>query len=176
MERTYYGKMRFIASSRVPLLIFVFFAMLFLVFYIGNAETKVLRITNQETKEEYLAVKVKESDVLTYGWTHSFEHIPWTEQYVILDNDKLLLRKITVAGFGAGIPNNKGKVTRIENGSITMDEINEEFDEINWIHSQTAMNYIKLNDRVIIDGKDLPHHTALNLRIDERVKIWQRFK
>ena len=176
MERTCNGKRRFSASYRVPLFILAFLTVIALIFYIKNDTIKVLSITNQETNEEYFSVKVKESDTLTYGWTHSFEHIPWTEQYIILDNDKLLLRQITVAGYGAGIPNNKGKVTRVENGSIIMDEINEEFDEINWIHSQTAMNYIKLNDRVIVEGNELPHHTALNLRIDERVKLWPRFK
>ncbi len=114
--------------------------------------------------------------MLTYGWIHSFEHIPWSEQYYIEDNNKLLLKKITVAGYGAGIPNNKGKLTKIENGMIIMDEIDEEFEEINWIHSQTAMDYIMLNDKIILDGEDLPQHKALNLKIEKRLKIWLRLK
>lgn len=176
MDKLCKEKKQISASSHTISLIFVIILVIVFFIFIKIDTIKILRITDQNTNEEYFTVPVEASYKLIYGWTHSFEHIPWTEQYIILDNNKLMLKRVTVAGFGAGIPHDKGKITKIENGSIIMDEIDEEFDEINWIHSQTAMNYIMLNDKVILNGKELPHHAALNLKIEKRVKIWPRFK
>jgi len=164
------------ASSPIQLLILIIILIVGFVAFFKVDTIKVLRIVDQKTNEEYFSTPVETSYVLTYGWIHSFEHIPWTEHFIILDNNKLLLKKITVAGFGAGIPHNKGKVTKIENGLIIMDEIYEEFDEINWIHSQTATDYIMLNDKIILNGEDLPQHAALNLKIEKRLKLWLRLK
>lgn len=164
------------ASSYIQMLLFIAILIIGFFTFFKIDTIKVLSIVEQDTNKEYFSTPVETSYTLTYGWVHSFEHIPWTEQYSILDNNKLLLKKITVAGFGAGIPNNKGKVTKTENGLIIMDEIDEEFDEINWIHSQTATDYIMLNNKVILNGEDLPQHRALNLRIEKRLKIWLRFK
>lgn len=136
---------------------------------------KILLITHQETKEVYLEKTVIEGDVVKYSWIHSFEHIPWTEDFEILEDNKLKLNKITVAGYGAGIPENKGKVS-IEDGIIVMKEINQVFDEINWINSNTALTFIGINDNEIIKGNDLPHHEPLNLKIKERFSIWPRFR
>ena len=176
MDKACKEKKRVSASSYTLFLIFAIILAIGFFIFIKIDTIKILGITDQNTGEEYYTFPVETSDIITYGWTHSFEHIPWTEQYRILDNTKLMLKKITIAGFGAGIPHDKGKITKIENGSIIMDEIDEEFEEINWIHSQTAMNYIMLNDKVILSGKELPHHTALNLKIEKRAKIWLRFK
>lgn len=166
------------ASSQIQLLISVIISVVLLIvgfFSIFKVDrVQILRITHQNTRQEYYSTPVATSYVITYGWIHSFEHIPWTEEYFIQDNDKLLLKKITVAGFGAGIPHNKGKVTKLENGIVVMDEIDEEFDEIKWIHSQIAADYIMLNNEIIIRGKELPHHEPLNLKIEKRLKICLR--
>ncbi len=176
MDKISKAKKQLAASLSIQLLIFVIILIVGFVVVFKVDSIKVLRIVDQNTDEQYFSVPVETSYVLTYGWIHSFEHIPWTEQYFILDNNKLLLKKITIAGFGAGIPHNKGKVTKIENGSIIMDEIDEEFNEINWIHSQTATDYIMLNDKIILNGEDLPQHVALNLKIEKRLKLWLRFR
>ncbi|MBA1335943.1 MAG: hypothetical protein HPY66_1762 [Firmicutes bacterium] len=178
MGRMFGEKKQLSASSHILILIMVIISIvlsaagLFVVFKVETVRT--LTITDQNTNEEYFSTPVETSYVLTYGWMHSLDRIPWTEQYLILDNNKLLLKKITVAAFGAGIPHNKGKVTKTEDGLIIMDEIDEEFDEINWIHSQTATEYIMLNDEIVLTGKDLPHHAPLRLHIEKRVKIWPR--
>jgi hypothetical protein len=171
------GKKQLFVSSRLKiyLLLMILTVVVFL-FLFKIIETQELMIVGQETKKVYLTTNVALGDKLTYGWVHSFEHIPWTEDYYIQENNHLILSRITIAGFGAGIPHNKGKVTRIDNGSIMMEEINEDFQEIDWIHSQTATQYIKLNDRTIAKGIDLPHHEPLKLKIEERFKICRRSK
>ncbi|MEW9121543.1 MAG: DUF1850 domain-containing protein [Thermotaleaceae bacterium] len=133
-----------------------------------------LMISHQETNRVYLTREVSPGDKLTYGWIHSFEHIPWTEDYYVQKNNHLMLSRITIAGFGAGIPHNKGKVTKVDDGTIIMEEINEDFQEINWIHSQTATEYIQLNGQTIAKGVDLPHHESLKLKIEKRLKICRR--
>ena len=140
-----------------------------------NRGSKVLVISHQETNEIYLMEKVTPGDALHFKWIHSFEHIPWTEEFEVLDNNQLVLHEITVAGFGAGIPENKGVVSIVD-GIIIMSDINEIFEEINWINSNTALVYIALNDRELIKGSELPHHELLKLNVEERVIIWPRLK
>lgn len=166
------------ASSRIliPIMVIVSIALFvggfFVIFKVDTL--RILSIKDQNTNEEYFSIPVEASYVLTYRWMHSLEHIPWIEEYIILSSNKLLLNKITVTAFGAGIPHNKGKVTKTENGLIIMDDIDEEYDEITWIHSQTATEYIMLNDEIILAGKDLPHHASLRLNIEKRLRIWPR--
>lgn len=153
-------------------LFFVFIFLIFVFVIFKPRYVKVLTITNQKTDEVYLSEIVEYPYRITYGWIHSFEHIPWTEEYIINDSNKLLLKKITVAGFGAGIPNDKGVVTIDDNGIIIMDEIDEEFLSIIWINSNTALEYISVNDEVLVRGSELPHHEFLELKVKERVKLW----
>ncbi|WP_273226595.1 DUF1850 domain-containing protein [Geosporobacter ferrireducens] len=150
------------------------FAFVVLLFLFKISEIQRLSIINQNTNKVYLTTEVVPGDKLTYGWIHSLEHIPWTEDYYIQKNNHLLLYRITLSAFGAGIPHNKGKLTRVEDGTIVMEEINEDFEEINWIHSQTATEYIQLNDQTLIKGVDLPHHEALKLKIEKRLKLCRR--
>lgn len=154
------------------LIIFIVICILGIFFKVGY--TKVLTISHQETGEVFIKTRVEEGYILNYKWIHSFEHIPWTEEFRILGNNHLQLQRITVAGFGAGIPENKGKVT-IEDGIIIMSEIEEDYEEINWINSNTALAYIGLNDDEIVKGSQLPHHEPLNLVVKEMLSIWPRF-
>lgn len=163
-------KKQFPASSQIILFIFI---LGFLIFY-KSGMTKKLSIVDQNTSEVYFSASIKESDTITFGWIHSLEHIPWTEEYIVLSNNNLLLKKITFPAFGAGIPHNRGKVTKIENDLIIMDEIDEEFSEISWIHSKTATDYIMINDQIIINGEELPHHIGLKLKIEKRLSLWTK--
>lgn len=133
-----------------------------------------LIISGQNNSTIYYTFDVSPEDKVTFGWIHSFEHIPWTEEYYIKDNNHLLLDTFTIAGFGAGIPHNKGVHTKIENGIIFYEDINQDFEYIEWIHSQTALEYIKLNDKVIIKGEDLNHHEFIKLKVEKRVELWRR--
>lgn len=119
-------------------------------------------------------MKVQSGDSLNYKWIHSFEHIPWIEEYKILDDNSLQLYEIKVAGFGAGIPENEGKV-EIRDGMVVMSDLDQNFEEINWINSNTALSYISINDDEIIKGSELPHHERLKLVVKEILSIWPRF-
>lgn len=170
------GNLKSMVSSQVfkKSLIFLGIILVAVIFLLKPEMGKNLSITNQKTGEVYLSTRVYEGDILKYKWIHSFEHIPWTEEYRILEDNTLLLYKMTVAGFGAGIPNNKGD-TRVEDGIIIMDNIEEQYGKINWFNSHTALSYIALNGKEIIKGSDMPHHQPLNLCIEKRLYICQRF-
>ena len=83
-----------------------------------------------------------------------------------------MLDTISFPAFGAGIPENKGKVCRIENGLIYMDEIGQVFHEFNWINSHFATREIILNGQLISKGDRLPEHTRLRLVVERRLKKW----
>ena len=105
----------------------------------GRLLSKKLTIQNAETGEMYVSEKVRTGDRLEFGWTHSFEHIPWNEYYEILEDGSFVLHTISVAGFGAGIP------------------------QFNWINSRTALREIRLNGELLIRGEDMPHHEKMVL-------------
>lgn len=132
----------------------------------------VLRIYNYQSGEIYVEVPAKEGDKLFFGWVHSWEKIPWNEYYHIAQDNTLVLDTITFPAFGAGIPENKGKVCRIENGLIYMEEINQVFPEFDWINSHFSTREIILNGQVISKGDRLPEHTRLRLVIERRLKKW----
>lgn len=131
----------------------------------------VLIIYDQQTGKNFVTIPVQANDVLEYNWIHSFELIPWKERYVIQDDRVLKLIEIQVAGFGAGIPENKGK-TSVENGMVVMRDLEERYDFISWIHSNTALSSIALNGRTVVSGPDLPHHQPLKLEIKRRLNSW----
>jgi hypothetical protein len=170
-------KMKHVNASsflkKIAIIIIILLFIFIIFFEIGYG--KVLIIFHQETRDVYVSKRVQTGDIVEYYWIHSFEHIPWTEDFEILEDNRLELKKITVEGFGAGIPENKGKVS-IEDGIIIMDEIDQYFNEINWINSNSALVYIGLNNNEIIKGSDLPHHEPLKLIVEERLLVWTRFQ
>jgi len=136
------------------------------------ASQTVLRIYNFQSGEIYVEVPAKEGDKLFFGWVHSWEKIPWNEYYHIAKDNTLVLDTISFPAFGAGIPENKGKVCRIEDGLIYMDEIGQIFPEFNWINSHFATRDIILNGQLISKGDRLPEHTRLRLVVERRLKKW----
>ena len=136
------------------------------------ASQTVLRIYNYQSGEIYIEVPAKEGDKLFFGWVHSWEKIPWNEYYSIASDNTLVLDTISFPAFGAGIPENKGKVCRIENGLIYMDEIGQVFPEFDWLNSHFATREIILNGQLISKGDRLPEHTRLRLVVERRLKKW----
>jgi hypothetical protein len=136
------------------------------VYVAETRENVFLRIRNWETGEILAETPASAGGKLFFGWTHSLEHIPWNEYYHIDENLHLILDTITFPAFGAGIPENKGKVCRVEGGLIYMEEINQEFNELIWLNSSTATREIKLDDKFETSGGKLPNHVKLRMRIE----------
>lgn len=132
----------------------------------------VLRIYDYHTKEIYLEVPAKTGDQLFFGWLHSWDLIPWHEYFHIASDNTLVLDTISFTAFGAGIPENKGKKVRIENGIIYMEEIDQVFTEFTWLNSHFANKDIKLNNQLIAAGSTLPDLTRLNLVVEPRGWCW----
>ena len=132
----------------------------------------VLRIYNYRSGEIYVEVPAKEGDKLFFGWIHSWEKIPWNEYYHIAQDNTLVLDTITFPAFGAGIPENKGKVCHIKNGLIYMEEIDQVFPEFDWINSHFSTREIILNGQLISKGDRLPEHTRLRLVVERRLEKW----
>ncbi|MGB4405331.1 MAG: DUF1850 domain-containing protein [Sphaerochaeta sp.] len=148
------------------------FALFFLLFRLTTIQ--VLTLSHQETGEIFLTQRTEAKQKLTFNWIHSFEHIPWFEEYTVEDDNTFVLHTIRVAGFGAGIPENKGTVS-FEDGMVVMRDINETFDHFAWIHSQSALVSITVNDMILIRGSELPHHQKLELTIQGKRAICPRF-
>ena len=126
-----------------------------------------LRVYDWKTGEIHASVPAKAGSVLFFGWIHSLEKIPWNEYYHIGENGELILDAITFPAFGAGIPENKGRVCYVENGLIHMEEIDQAFQELVWLNSHTATQDILLDGELVARGRELPQHTRLRLVIEK---------
>lgn len=135
------------------------------IFLVQRGGEMLLQISDWKTGEIYVQTPAKAGGKIFFGWVHSWEKIPWHEYYHIAENGDLILDAIAFPAFGAGIPENKGKKVRIENGMIYMEDIGQVFHEFTWLNSHFAVRDIKLDDVLIARGNTLPEHTRLNLRI-----------
>ena len=133
--------------------------------------TLVLR--EQQSKQTLASVSVKAGDEVIFSWIHSIELIPWIEHFLIQEDGTFLLQSLSVAGFGAGIPENKGVVS-LQDGMVVMDHIEEQFEEIRWIHSQTALVSITVAGTSFITGEEVAHHIPVELYCKGTGTIWPR--
>jgi hypothetical protein len=131
------------------------------------SERPVLRIYDWKTGILYVEVPTHVNSRLFFGWIHSQEKIPWNEYYHIDATYALVLDAITFPAFGAGIPENKGRVCRVQDGLIHMEEIDQRFKELVWLNSHTATRDILLDGVYITRGEALPHHARLRLIIEK---------
>ena len=155
-----------IASKALVVFVCVF---LFAGFSPARAEkTLVLRISDWKTGKIYVEEPAKVNAKLFFGWIHSLEKIPWNEYFHIDADRNLILDAITFPAFGAGIPENKGKVCYVKDGLIHMEEIGQVFPELVWLNSHTATRDILLDNVFITKGSDLPHHVRLRLAIEKK--------
>lgn len=144
-------------------------AVLFVGFSPAHAENSlVLRISDWKTGEIYVEKPAKVNSKLFFGWIHSLEKIPWNEYFHIDAEQNLILDAITFPAFGAGIPENKGKVCYVKDGLIHMEEIGQVFPELVWLNSHTATRDILLDTVFVTKGSDLPHHVRLRLAIEKK--------
>ncbi len=129
----------------------------------------VLRIYDWKTERVYVETPARTNSRLLFAWIHSLEKFPWNEYYHIDENLNLVLDKITFPAFGAGVPEDKGRVSYVRNGLIHMEEIEQSFTELVWLNSHMATRELVLDGVRITSGGELPEHTRLRLVI-ERMK------
>jgi hypothetical protein len=127
----------------------------------------VLRIQDWQSGDVYAETPVKEGDTLFFAWTHSLEKIPWNEYYHVNGDGNLILDAITFTAFGAGIPENKGKVCYVKDGLIHMEQIDQLFPELVWLNSRFTGD-IAVNGVTLTRGTLLPDHVRLKLYIDAK--------
>jgi hypothetical protein len=126
-----------------------------------------LRVRDWRTGEILAETPAPVGGRLFFGWIHSLERIPWNEYYHIDEDLNLILDAITFPAFGAGIPENKGKVCYVRDGLIHMEEIGQKFVELVWLNSNTATGDISLDGATVTRGDALPHHARLRLSIEK---------
>lgn len=161
-------------KTRRLVLIILMGTLALLLLFFRLTTVQVLTLSHQETGEIFLEKETVSEDILIFNWIHSFEHIPWREEYTVEADNTFVLQTIKVAGFGAGIPENKGTVS-FEDGMVVMRDINEKFSHFSWINSQSALVSITLHDTVLIRGSELPHHQKLELTLQGKRTICPRF-
>lgn len=128
----------------------------------------VLRIYDWKTGAVYAEAPAEPGSKLFFGWIHSWENIPWNEYYHVDENYALVLDAITFPAFGAGIPEDKGRICYVKDGLIHMEGIDQLFPELVWLNSHTATREITLDGKPVSRGSDLPQHTRLRLVIERR--------
>ncbi len=134
----------------------------------STAGEAVLRIYDWKTGAVYAEAPAGPGSRLSFGWIHSWEKIPWNEYYHVDESYTLVLDAITFPAFGAGIPEDKGRVCYVKDGLIHMEEIDQTFAELVWLNSHTATREISLDGALVARGDTLPQHVRLRLVIEKR--------
>ncbi|WP_059104504.1 DUF1850 domain-containing protein [Shouchella shacheensis] len=134
----------------------------------GPTETQWTLILREERQGERLYQSTVEAgDVLELSWIHSIEKTPWIERYRVKEDGTFVLNELVLQSFGAGTPANKGKLI-MNDGLITMTNIEEAHEAIRWIHSHTAEYRLKKNGAVILESSELPHHESIEMVLKKR--------
>lgn len=134
--------------------------------------SRTLRVSYQKTGEVILEQPVRPGDEVSVRLTHSFEHVPWNEYYLVQEDGSFLLKRIEVGGFGAGIPAEMDVPTYVgEDGLVHMDEINDAFPRFNWITSQTNMKDLRINGQPVLVFSDLPNHSFVTCEIEVQRRL-----
>ncbi|MDR1528808.1 MAG: DUF1850 domain-containing protein [Burkholderiales bacterium] len=133
-----------------------------------ETEERVLRIHDWKTGEVYAEVPARVGSRLFFGWVHSLEKIPWNEYFHVDAENNLVLDAIDFPAFGAGIPENKGRICYVKDGLIHMEEIGQVFPELHWLNSQVFTRDISLDGALVARGADLPQHARLRLVIEKK--------
>ena len=128
----------------------------------------MLRIYDWKTGAVYAEAPARVNSRLFFGWVHSWENIPWNEYYHVDAQYNLVLDAITFPAFGAGIPEDKGRVCYVKDGLSHMEEIDQLFPELVWLNSPPATRDIELDGALVVRGSDLPQHTRVRLVIEKR--------
>lgn len=134
----------------------------------SSGAAAMLRIYDWKTGAVYAEAPAEPGSTLFFGWIHSWENIPWNEYYHVDAQYNLVLDAITFPAFGAGIPENKGRICYIKDGLIHMEGIDQLFPELVWLNSHTATREITLDGKPVSRGSDLPQHTRLRLVIEKQ--------
>jgi len=134
---------------------------------IWSSKNTVLRIRDWQSGEILIETPAIPGDKIYFGWIHSLENIPWNEYYYISNNLELILDTISFPAFGAGIPENRGRSIRIEEGLIFMYGIEDKFPHIKWLNSHEFTQDIRLNGKHLTSGNKLPENRLI-LSIDRR--------
>ena len=153
-------------QSRVAALFAAAIALAAILLSAALSPVLVMQISYQKTGELILTRTVRPGDEVTVTLTHSFEHVPWNEYYLIQEDGSFLLKRIEVGGFGAGIPAEMDVPTYVgEDGLVHMDEINSVFPSFHWITSQVNMKELLLNGQPILEFSQIPHHNFVTCEI-----------
>jgi hypothetical protein len=131
-------------------------------------EELVLRIYDWKTGAIHVEVPAKVGGRLFFGWIHSLEKFPWNEYFHVDAERHLILDSITFPAFGAGVPEDKGRISYVKDGLIHMEEIGQVFKELHWLNSHTATRDILFDGAFVTRGAELPQHTRLRLVIEKR--------
>ncbi|MFC0558243.1 DUF1850 domain-containing protein [Halalkalibacter alkalisediminis] len=141
---------------------------LFLCTACTNSDYLTLVVQSQEDKTVYNEVThLKAGDTFTIKWIHSVEKTPWRETYQLTDEGELLLIETVFQSFGAGVPHQKGTMT-VEDGEVVVRDINEQLSVFRWIHSQNVHFELEMNNTIVFDAEDLPHHERMEIFIEKR--------
>jgi hypothetical protein len=140
-------------------------------FPVESKEKVFLRVRDWKTGEIMAERPASVGSRIFFGWIHSLERIPWNEYYHVDENLDIILDAITFPAFGAGIPENKGKVCYVKDGLIHMEEIGQRFGELDWLNSSTATRDITVDGLLVARGDLLPHHKRLRLAIERSEEV-----
>ncbi|WP_035280132.1 DUF1850 domain-containing protein [Brevibacterium album] len=130
---------------------------------VGCSSGPALVCRHQRTGEEYARLPLEAGSRITHSWVHSIERSRWTDTFEY-DGESLRLVATKFKEYGAGMPLDEGTV-RLEDGWVSIEDIDREFEAVRWIHSHRVDYRIGIDgDEDLLDPLALPDREPLELR------------
>ncbi|WP_185819560.1 DUF1850 domain-containing protein [Salibacterium salarium] len=146
--------------------IFIIFTTLLVMISACEKEETHLVIQHEREGKTFMEIPIEIGDKVALSWVHSVEKTPWTDIFRIDKSCDFMLEETQFKSFGAGVEHEYEDLER-RDGTFVAENIEECHNSVNWIHSHDAEYEVKVNQEVVAETGDLPHHVPLKILIEE---------
>ncbi|MGY4688519.1 DUF1850 domain-containing protein [Salibacterium sp. K-3] len=132
-----------------------------------ESEERQLVIQHEREGESFIKIPIQTGDEVALSWIHSVEQTPWTDIFRVEESCDFMLEETRFESFGAGVEHKYEDVEQ-KDGTFVAKNMEECHNSVNWIHSHKAAYEVKVNQEVVAETSDLPHHAPLKILIEKR--------
>lgn len=110
---------------------------------------------------------VKPGDVVIIHYVHSVEKVPVNDTFIVMGDDRLLLRNTTFGSSGAGLPTDSSyNLSHTSNGDFLIENINRTFDRVNFTVGDITKNHLIVSDNDYPLYQMVPEGLPLTLSLE----------
>jgi hypothetical protein len=119
----------------------------------------------------YAEIPILPTTRFTVEWIHSVELTPWRETYLANWPEGITLTETAFRSYGAGVPADTGKQTKVVDGWIVASGLSESRENVIYLISKPDYK-LMIEDRIIPLTQLLPRYTSMEMTAKWRFWWW----